>query len=84
VVAAEDEDRPCAVTGRSVQAEVGVLAKDLPLEFAQEWRGLDPELGVECLARAAVDVECVCLPAGPVEGAHQRADEALVHRVVSD
>ena len=46
--------------------------------------GLDPELGVERLARRAVDVERLRLPAGSVQGPHERTHETLVERMRMD
>ena len=84
LVADEDENGAQAPARGLLQCELRVLPQDRALELAEERRRLDPELGVERLARRAVDVERLRLPAGAVEGSHERAHETLVQRMRAD
>jgi len=81
LVAGENEDGAPARARRLLERELRVLLQDGALELAEGRRRLDPKLGVEPLARRAIDVERVRLPAGSVQRSHQRADEALVQRM---
>jgi hypothetical protein len=51
--------------------QVGVVLEHPPLELLQLEPGLDAELLAQCLARAAVELERVGLPARAVEREHQ-------------
>lgn len=65
-------------------AERRVLNEDGALELLHLERGLEPELVVEELPRAPVDVKALGLAAAAVEGEHQLRPEALTVRVVGD
>ena len=81
LVSDENENGAQAPAAGCSSAELGVLLQDRALELAEARRRLDPELGVERLARRAVDVERLRLPAGSVQGPHERAHETLVERM---
>ena len=56
------------------------LVEDRALEGLQLGAGLEPELGIEQHAGRLVQLECLCLPPGPVEGEHQLAPRPLPQR----
>ncbi len=86
LVTGEDEDRARAVSGRTgcSSASSGSWRRIARSSSRRNGDGSIPSSASNVCARAAVDVERVCLPAGSVEGAHQRADEALVKRMGTD
>jgi hypothetical protein len=82
-----DEHRPfrclrLAAGGRYVHVERRVLPEDRPLELLQRRARLEPEFVDEDLARVAVDVERLRLPARAVERRHERQPRALAERVL--
>src|SRR5439155_15814071 len=64
------------------RGELGIVAEDPRVETAKLRARLDAEPLDEILARAAVDVERLLLPAGPVEREHQLRVEAFALRML--
>ena len=78
-----DEDRPfCGC--RRFELQLGVLAKDRPLELLKRRARLDSELVDERPARVLIDGEGLGLPARPVQRGHQTHPQVLAERVLGD
>jgi hypothetical protein len=61
--------------------EIGVVDQDVLVELAQRGTGLDTQLLVEDLPGPAERLQCVGLPARPVQRPHQLAPQPFPERV---
>ena len=66
----------------SWRAEARLVAQDLGLKLLQLRAGLDAQLLDEAGASVLVDIECLRLPPGAVEGEHELSAERLAEQVL--
>ncbi len=75
--------RARGVDGRNARVELGILLENAALQLTELRARLQPELVIEAAPELDVVVECLGLPAGPVERQHREALQALPQRMVS-
>jgi hypothetical protein len=61
-----------------------ILSKDLALELPEGGAGIEPELVRKRLTAFLVDMECLGLPSGAIQGEHELGAEPLTQRVRYD
>ena len=82
--AARRRTRPAARGDLDLRLERSVLPEDRLLQTLQRRARLDPELVHEHAPRPLICVECLRLPAGPVEREHQLSAQPLAQGVLGD